>query len=125
MSVNGIASCRLEATDLEDPIEVGSQTTYVVTVTNQGSAADTNVRITCTLDDKVQYTTSAGSTPGTLMGKTLTFSAVRTLDPKAKVSWRIVVKGIQPGDARFKVTMNSDKLTVPMEYTEVTHIYQQ
>jgi uncharacterized repeat protein (TIGR01451 family) len=124
MSVSGIASCRLEAVDLDDPIEVGTQTTYLVTVTNQGSAADANVRITCILDDKVQYVTSAGTTPGTMMGKTLTFTAVRSLEPKGKAQWRIVVKGLQSGDARFKVTMGSDKLTVPVEYTEVTRIYQ-
>ncbi len=124
MSINGIASCRLEATDLEDPIEVGGQTTYLITVTNQGTASDTNVRVTCILDDKVQYVTSAGTTPGTMMGKTLTFSAVRNLEPKGKAQWRVVVKGLQSGDARFRVTMGSDKLAVPVEYTEVTHIYQ-
>jgi uncharacterized repeat protein (TIGR01451 family) len=124
MSISGIASCRMEAVDLEDPIEVGAQTTYLVTVTNQGTAADSNVRVTCILDDRVQYVTSAGTTPGTLMGKTLTFSAVRSLEPKGKAQWRIVVKGLQGGDVRFKVTMGSDKLAVPVEYTEVTHIYQ-
>ena len=124
-AVTGIASCRLEVVDLEDPIEVGSTTTYLITITNQGSAADMNVRVACVLDDKVQYSSSAGKTPGTVMGKTVTFAPLRSLEPKANATWRIVVKGIQVGDARFKVTMSSDRSAVPVEYTEVTHIYQQ
>ena len=123
-SVSGIAASRLEVVDLEDPIEVGGETTYLITVTNQGSAADTNVRVACLLDDKVQYVTSAGTTPSSVMGKTVSFMPIRSLEPKAKATWRVVVRGSQAADVRFRVTMQSDKQTLPVEHTEVTHIYQ-
>ena len=124
-SIRGIAASRLHVIDIEDPVEVGSTTTYVVTVTNEGSAADTNVRIACLLDDKVQYVSSAGATAGSIMGRTVSFAPLRSLEPKSKATWRIVIKGARAGDVRFKVTMHTDQLALPIEHTEATHIYQE
>lgn len=124
-AVTGIAAARLEVIDTEDPVEVGTNTTYVIDVTNQGSAADTNVRISAVLDDKLQYVSSAGATAGSIQGKTISFSPLRTLEPKGKATWRIVVKGAIAGDARLKVTMHTDQLALPVEQTEATHVYQQ
>lgn len=124
-SVTGIAASRLQVIDLEDPVEVGGTTTYLITVTNEGSAADTNVRIVCSLDDKVQYVSSAGATAGSIMGKTVSFAPLRSLEPKAKATWRVVVRGARAGDVRFKVSMHTDQLAMPIEHTEATHIYQQ
>jgi uncharacterized repeat protein (TIGR01451 family) len=124
-SITGIAASRLEVIDLEDPVEVGETTTYLVTVSNQGSAADTNVRIACILDDKLQYVSSAGATAGSIMGKTVTFAPLRRLEPKSKATWRIVLRGARPGDVRVRVTMHTDQLALPVEHTEATHIYQQ
>jgi len=124
-SINGIAAVRLQVIDLEDPVEVGHTTTYLITVSNEGSAADTNLRIACALDDKLQYVSSAGATAGSIMGKTVSFAPLRNLDPKSKATWRVVVRGAKAGDVRFRVTMHSDQLALPVEHTEATHIYQQ
>lgn len=124
-SITGIAAARLEVVDLQDPVEAGDTTTYLITVTNQGSAADTGVRIVCALDDNLQYVSSAGATAGSIMGTTVSFAPLRSLEPKAKATWRIVVRGARPADVRFKVTMHTDQLALPVEHTEITHIYQQ
>jgi uncharacterized repeat protein (TIGR01451 family) len=122
--VTGLPAVRMDVIDLEDPIEVGRNTTYIITVTNQGTAADTNIRIICSLEDRVQYISSAGDTAGLLMGNTINFAPLHSLAPKAKAVWRVVVKGVRPGDIRFKVTMSSDQLARPVEQTEATHIYE-
>jgi len=106
-------------------VEVGSTTTYLVTVSNEGSAADSNIRIVCMLDDKLQYVSSAGATAGSLMGKTVSFAPLQRLEPKTKATWRVIVKGVQAGDVRFRVTMHTDELALPIEEMEATHIYQQ
>jgi uncharacterized repeat protein (TIGR01451 family) len=124
-AITGIAAARLEVVDLEDPVEVGNTTTYVITVTNQGSAADTNVRVVCTLDDKLQYVSSAGATAGSIMGRTVSFAPLRRLEPRTKATWRVVVRGARAGDVRFKATMHTDTLALPVEQTEATHVYQQ
>ena len=124
-SVTGIPASRLQVIDMEDPIEVSSTTTYLINVVNEGPAADRNIRIICTLDDKVQYVSSAGATAGSIMGKTVSFAPLRSLEPKAKATWRVVVRGVRAGDVRFKVSMHTDHLALPIEHTEATHIYQQ
>jgi uncharacterized repeat protein (TIGR01451 family) len=124
-TITGIAAARLEVVDMDDPVEVGTTTTYTITVSNEGSAADGNIRIVCLLDDKLQYVSSAGATAGSLMGKTVSFAPLRTLEPKAKATWRVVVRGAQAGDVRFKATMHTDQLALPIETMEATHVYRQ
>ncbi|MEN6577244.1 MAG: hypothetical protein ABFD90_12945 [Phycisphaerales bacterium] len=123
--ITGIAASRLEVVDLEDPVEVGTNNTYLITVTNEGTAADNNVRIAIVLDDKLQYVTSAGATAGSVMGKTINFTPLRSLEPKSKATWRVVVRGAVAGDARLKVTMHTDQLALPEEQIVATRIYQQ
>jgi len=122
--VAGMPAIRLDVIDLEDPIEVGRPATYIITVTNQGTAADTNIRVVCSLEDMVQYVSSAGETSGSIMGNTISFAPLHSLAPKTRATWRIVVKGVRPGDVRFKVTMSSDQLARPVEETEATRLYE-
>jgi uncharacterized repeat protein (TIGR01451 family) len=122
--VTGISAVAMEVVDVEDPVKVGSQTTYVISVTNQGSAAATNVRITCLLEGNVQYVSSAGATAGSVEGQMVKFYPLSSLEPKAKAAWRVVVAAVKPGDVRFKTVMNVDQLTRPVEETESTHIYE-
>lgn len=123
-AITGIAAVHLDVIDTEDPVEVGANATYVITVTNEGSAADTNIRVSAVLDEKVQYMSSAGATAGSVLGKTVSFAPLRTLDAKGKATWRIVVKGAVAGDVRLKVTLHTDQLALPVEQTEATRIYQ-
>ena len=122
--VTGISAVLLEVVDIEDPIEVGSNETYIVTVTNQGSAPDTNIKIVCTLEDSMQYVSSSGATSGSAAGATVTFAPLPTLAAKAKATWRVVVKAVKPGDVRFTVRMDTDELKRPVQETEATNFYE-
>jgi len=122
--IAGISAVALEVVDVDDPIKVGARTTYVISVTNQGSAAATNVRIACILEDNVQYVSSAGATAGSAEGQRVNFFPLSTLAPKARAAWRVVVRAVRPGDVRFKVVLNVDQLTRPVEETESTHLYE-
>jgi uncharacterized repeat protein (TIGR01451 family) len=123
-SVTGIPGVLLEVVDIEDPVNIGSLVTYVITVTNQGSANSTNIRITCVLEDNIQYVSSAGTSPGSVEGNTIRFAPLGILPPKAEATWRVVGTAVKPGDVRFKVIMNTDQLTRSVEETEATHLYE-
>lgn len=123
-SVAGIPAVLLEVIDIEDPIPVGGQTTYVITATNQGSALATNIRIACFLEEALNYVSSSGASIGSLQGSTVTFAPLPSLAPHAKASWRVIVKAAQPGDVRFKVTMYVGEFERPIEETEATHLYR-
>lgn len=122
-TIVGIAAVLLEVVDDPDPVEIGSQTTYTITTTNQGSIASTNVQITCTLEEAEQYVSSSGDTTAKVEGNTITFAPLPSLAAKAKATWRVVVKAVKPGDIRFRATMRTAELGRPVEETEATQLY--
>ena len=121
--VEGIPAILLECVDVEDPIEVGARETYVITVTNQGSAVGTNIVVKCTLPAEQEYVSASGPTTESAEDKTVTFAPLRSLAPKAKATYRVITKGVKAGDTRFRVVLTSDQMTSPAEETESTHIY--
>ena len=122
--IAGIPAVLLEVIDVDDPVELGGTTTYVITATNQGSAVGTNIAITAELEDNEQYVSSSGATTGTHDNGVIKFAPLSRLAPKAKATWRVVVKAVEAGDVRFKVIMNTDQITRPVQETESTHLYE-
>ncbi len=121
--IEGIPAILLEVVDIEDPIEVGENVTYMVTVTNQGSAEGTNIRIECTLENSMQYVSSAGATMATPLDNKVVFDALPSLKPKARASWKVVVRAVQSGDVRFMIKMTSDQISRHVVETEATNFY--
>lgn len=123
-SVTGIAALLLEVVDEADPILIGNNEIYTITVTNQGTSDATNVKIVCTLEDTMEYVTSTGPTSASTSGKTITFAPLAKISPKQEVAWHVTVKALSAGDVRFSVTMNSDQLGRDVMETESTNFYQ-
>lgn len=121
--IKGIPAILLECVDLVDPVEVGSETTYVITVTNQGSLTGTNIALTVTLEDAAEYVSAAGPTTATVSGKTIKLAPLAKLAPKERQSWQIKVKALSAKDVRFGVSMTSDQIDRPVQETESTNFY--
>ena len=121
--VQGIPAILLEVIDLEDPIEDGSNVVYQITVTNQGSAPATNVRIVCELEAEQRYVSTKGTTAAAVRGQTISLGAVPAINPGAQASWLITVKAIGAGDVRFAVQMDSDQMSRAVNETESTNQY--
>ena len=122
--IKGIPAILLEVIDVTDPVEVGTNTTYVITVTNQGSAPDNNVRVVATLPAQLSFVSATGATNIASAGKTLTFAPVGVLGVGQQAAWRVVVKADAQGDVRFGISMTSDNLTSPVIETEATNLYE-
>lgn len=121
---SGIGAVLLEVVDISDPVEIGQTTTYVVTVTNQGSASETNVQIKCMLEAGMEYVSSSGPSKASVVGNTITFAPFASLAPKAQAKWLVNVKAVGTGDKRFKTTMITERLDRPVEETEATKFYE-
>lgn len=126
-AVVGIPALLLEVVDVEDPIVVGQEETYVIEVTNQGTAPATNVVILVDVPENCTFVSATGSSAAPAApdasGK-LKLAALGSLAPKAKASWRIVLRGDKSADARFGVQMTSDQLETPVNETEATTFYE-
>jgi uncharacterized repeat protein (TIGR01451 family) len=120
----GIPAILLEVVDVSDPIELGQSERYIILVTNQGSATDTNIQISCMLEDGMEYISSSGPTEASVVGNKITFAALPSLAPKGQAKWQVNVKAIAEGDMRFRVMMNSEQLMRSVEETEATMFYK-
>lgn len=123
LEVKGIPAILLEVVDLDDPVEVGAQVTYEIVVTNQGSSDGTNIAVECTLPAEEQFVSGTGPSRARADGQVVTFDRVPILRPKAKLTYRVVVKAIRDGDLRFGVSLRSDQTETPVMETESTHAY--
>jgi uncharacterized repeat protein (TIGR01451 family) len=118
-----LPALRLEVVDLDDPIRVGDNVTYRVTVKNQGTGADTHVAITATLPPELEYVSASGPSEPKVDGQTLTFTPLQALAAGQEAAWRIQAKATKVGDVRLKVQLKSDSLTTAATETEPTRLY--
>jgi uncharacterized repeat protein (TIGR01451 family) len=121
--VVGIPAILLEVVDLDDPIEVGKNQTYEIRVTNQGTGPVTNVRVVCLLEDSQEFVSGTGTSEVTAQDHTVNLSALPTLNPKDKATWRVVVKTLKAGDVRFTTELRSDQFQEPIKEIESTRQY--
>lgn len=123
MEVKGIAAILLEVIDVHDPIEIGADETYEIEVLNQGSTEGTNIRVVAELPPEMRFVSASGPTRERVSGRTIEFDPIPSLAPKAKAVYRVIARGEQAGDVRFKVSITSDQITSPVQETESTHVY--
>jgi uncharacterized repeat protein (TIGR01451 family) len=124
-ALKGIPAVLLEVVDTEDPVSVGENETYIITATNQGSAPDSNIRITCALPENVEFVSATGSSNHKVDGNMVTFDPLASLAPGAEASWRVVVRSKGAANARTKVVMFTTELgETPVEETEATNFYE-
>ncbi len=123
--LRGIPAILLEVVDVEDPILVGEFETYEIRVTNQGTAAGTNILITAILEDSMELTSTSGPTKEKARtGMKIEFLPLAKLEPKESRTWKVVVKAKKAGDARFRVQLQSDQMKRPVDESESTNLYE-
>lgn len=124
VAVEGVAAILLEVQDEgNDPLQVGSNGTYTIVATNQGSIASTNVRISCMLEENMEFVSATGETEPAQRGQRIDFAPLGQLTAGGRATWRVTVRAVREGDVRFRVELNSDQLQRPVEETEATTLY--
>jgi uncharacterized repeat protein (TIGR01451 family) len=123
--VEGLSALLMELVDTDDPIEVGAETTYEIRVTNTGSKTETNLELVCTVPDRMEFR-AAKCNAGCrfrVEGRDVIFEALPKLAPRADAIYRVVVRGVAPGDMRFRARIRADGLTEPVLREESTKVY--
>ncbi len=122
--IEGIAAILFEVRDVVDPIEVGGETVYEISVLNQGSKAATNVRVHVLLPPEMQPVAAEGPAQHVMDGRQVAFEPLARLAPKADTVYRVRVRGLQPGDLRVRVQVLTDEMRdVPVTKEESTRVY--
>jgi uncharacterized repeat protein (TIGR01451 family) len=123
----GQAGLLLMVVDTMDPVVVGGQTSYPITIRNTGFARVTNVVIKA--DVPPELTVTDVKTPINInysqKGQVVTFQAI-DIDPGREVRYEVIVKANKAGDVRFKVDMTADQLTSgAVHREESTNIFNE
>jgi hypothetical protein len=123
--VEGLSSLAIDVSHVDDPIEVGAETAFEIRVANTGTKTETNVQVVCTLPEQLAFKGAKCST--TLRyrqeGTQLIFEPLTKLTPKADVIYRVQVRGMGPGDVRFRTQVNADGLKDAMQREESIRVY--
>ena len=123
ISVEGIAAIMFQVVDVDDPIELGGETTYEIKVLNQGSKAATNVELVAILPPEMQAIAAEGPTRHTVEGNRVVFGPLSRLAPKADTTYRVLVRGLHPGDLRIRVHLLTHEIDTPVTKEESTRVY--
>jgi uncharacterized repeat protein (TIGR01451 family) len=121
--VEGVPAMLLEVVDLDDPVELGADTTYEIRVVNQGTAACTNVKIVCDAPDGMQLLGAEGPVTHRTEGRRVTFEPLPKLAAKADVIYKVKVRAAKAGDWRFRTWLSSDHMPQPIYEDESTQVY--
>jgi uncharacterized repeat protein (TIGR01451 family) len=125
IKAEGVPAVRFEVFDLEDPVEVGKEAVYEVRVVNQGTGPCTNVQLVADLAEGTTAAGATGPTTGRVAGQQITFDPIPQLGVKAEVVYKVRVKGMTPGDHRFRVRLACDQIKTPVVKEENTRFYTQ
>lgn len=110
-----------EIADNVDPIRVGNEVIYTITITNQGTFREVNSQVRVVFSDEINPISVTDQT-ATINGKEVVFPDV-VIKPKGKTQFRIHAKAAQSGVATTRLEFNSSFLPRPMVKEETTFVY--
>ncbi|QDT67440.1 Large cysteine-rich periplasmic protein OmcB precursor [Planctomycetes bacterium MalM25] len=123
VQVEGVASLAFEVRDLKDPIEVGEEALYEIRVLNEGTKAATGVTVRVESPSGMRMVAAQGQTTAQTSAGRAEFAPLAKLEPGEKVAYRVRVAGVESGDQRVTVLVDSDDLTRPIRREESTRVY--
>lgn len=123
VQVESVAELQFSVRDEADPIEVGAETTYLITLTNSGSSAATNVRLGIGLPSELQPLGGDGPTRVVADGGKLQIDPLARIGPGEEAVYKIKVRGAAAGAQRIQVQLMTDETPIPVTREEITRVY--
>lgn len=123
IKVEGLAVLSFEVKAADGAVPIGGETTYEVTVVNQGSKAAANVQVHVAVPDGLRALSGDGTTQGVAQQQGVNFAPIPQLAPKAEAKFRIQVQGLKAGDQRAKIMVTADEVQAPITKEQSTQVY--
>jgi len=122
-TVEALTELTFAVLDTQDPIEVGSETTYEIRVTNNGNKVATNVRIGAVLADDLTPLNGEGPSRVSVEGQQVLMEPLEKIAPHDEVVYRIAARGTRAGDHVIAVQLSCDDVPKPVLKQESTKVY--
>ena len=123
ITVEGLVALTFEVKAVDGAVEVGGETTYEVTVANQGSKAAANVRVQVAMPDGLRAIHGEGSSQAVVQPQQVAFAPLPQLAPQAEAKFRVKVQGLRAGDQRAKIMVTADEVQEPITKEQSTRVY--
>ncbi|MCI0362103.1 MAG: DUF11 domain-containing protein, partial [Planctomycetaceae bacterium] len=108
--------------DADEVIEVGSETAYLIKVSNVGTKAATNVRVVALLPAGIKGTAGEGPTRASGDATQVIFEPLAKLEPQEEVTFKVLAQGVVAGDHIVRVQLASDEWPTPVTREESTRV---
>lgn len=115
---------KVTASELDDPIAVGKETTYEILVENAGRTAARDVAVTVSLPRTLQPVDLGTSPENQISGQFIVFVPIPTIDPGTTKGFRVRARATGAGQAIVGVTVKADGLGIPVTANEETQILE-
>ncbi len=115
----------IAVTDLKDPVAVGDNVTYRISITNQGQRGDFQVVVAAALSKELvpNRIGTSGPAPCEIQDQVVRFAPVSQIRPGETLTYRIIATGRSAGEAEVVVQVQSQSLSEPKTATQKTRIY--
>lgn len=124
MQFRALSALQVTVIDRQDPVQVGEQTIYEITIVNEGSASDANVQAVGQLPEGLTFLDAEGPTEVTVDGQSLTFAPVEELPAGESVTWYVTVEAAEAvGSTKFTVDATSEAVDQAVTAEEPTRLY--
>lgn len=124
VQVESVAELQFTLADEADPIEVGAETSYLITLTNSGSSAATNVQLEIRLPPELKPLGGDGPTRVAVADNQLQIDPLARIGPTEQAVYRIKAQGAAAGHQRVQVRLSTAEMPVPIMREEVTQVYE-
>jgi uncharacterized repeat protein (TIGR01451 family) len=121
--VEGTTAVTVEVVDLDDPVEINTETAYQIHIANRGSKNADRVQVVAIIPDGMQFIAAEGGTPFRTEGQKVIFTPIDSLNAQAAVAIQVRVKGTKQGKVRFRAEVTSPSLSEPITADELTEVY--
>ncbi len=117
-------SLTLKVVDLKDPVTVGGDVTYVISVSNDGKLPQTylEVEATAPLGASLQQVGTKGPTKARFDVRTVNFDPFPELKTGETIRYYVVVRAEKVGQIEFNVDVKANGLTAPLSDTTKTDV---
>ena len=122
VSVETLAELTFSITDDADPIEIGSEATYEIVITNRGSRDDSDVKLQMMLPPGLQLVASEAEASTNDRGL-IAFAPTLSLPAGKDAIHRVRVRGVAAGTHVVKAIVTSAQATTPVTKEESTMVY--
>lgn len=126
----GVPALNTMLKNADGPLPVGKKTSYVLEVTNNGTASFTNLKITAIASRELRVYEANGESdppekPKDLkeQGQMFQFQPLKELLPGKTVSYTIFVEGTKAGDGRLVMRIQADQLSEELINSQSTTVY--